>query len=206
LKLLGVHIESSSRELDLITDWMDYGSLGDIIYLHQITLSLEQILCFSIQIAQGLLYVHTSGFIHRDVKAANILVNSQGTTKVGDFGLAIPASLPHNKRRGSGSLRWLAPEAFKDEPYNEKVDVFSFGNVLLEISSNSQPFSQLTPKEAVRLSALQGMRPPLPPHIPEDLRTLISLCWHADPSIRPSFSIVIESLRRIATANCKLQT
>jgi mitosis inhibitor protein kinase SWE1 len=83
---------------------------------------------------QGLQHIHNAGFVHLDLKPANIMINFEGTLKIGDFGLA--TSLPADKGPDlEGDREYLAPEALRSE-IDKPADIFSLGLIMLEIAAN----------------------------------------------------------------------
>ncbi|GFR41823.1 hypothetical protein Agub_g2595 [Astrephomene gubernaculifera] len=106
----------------------------------------------------------------------------------------------------TGSCMYMAPEVYRNLPYNEKVDVFSFGVLLYEIFSRQLTLifglnlrelrlqGQDTP-EGYASHVANGYRPPRPQAMPEPLYELISACWAEDPCARPNMTDVVESLR-----------
>ncbi|KAI1389937.1 uncharacterized protein F4822DRAFT_218926 [Hypoxylon trugodes] len=87
-----------------------------------------------LEIGKGLKHIHDAGYIHLDLKPANIFINFEGTLKIGDFGLT--TSLPLEKGPDlEGDREYLAPEALRSE-MGQPADVFSFGLIMLEIAAN----------------------------------------------------------------------
>jgi p21-activated kinase 1 len=81
------------------------------------------------QILDALAYIHAKGFIHRDVKSANIFISQNGEVKLGDFGLCV-----YGSRQGlAGSKYWCAPEMIAKQVYNSQVDIWSLGAVAYEV-------------------------------------------------------------------------
>ncbi|KAK6839823.1 hypothetical protein PG987_005689 [Apiospora arundinis] len=87
-----------------------------------------------LELCQGLQHIHNAGFVHLDLKPANILINFEGTLKIGDFGMA--AALPITKGPDfEGDREYLALEVLRGE-INTPADVFSLGLIMLEIAAN----------------------------------------------------------------------
>lgn len=96
----------------------------------------------------------------------------------------------------------MAPEVFRHEPYNQKVDVYSYAMILFQISETSLPFAGLDPVAAARDAAMLNSRPHFPSRGPKPsgtqrmLTDLIRQCWDEDPARRPSFEDVIARLEQ----------
>ena len=88
----------------------------------------------------------------------------------------------------------MAPEVFRHENYDEQVDVYSFAMVLYYMVAGHPPWPHLPGFEAVRLAAEIGNRPCLPRDLDSQSVNLLELCWHNDPSSRPSFRKILSLL------------
>lgn len=152
------------------------------------------------QIAAGMIFIHSKGFLHRDLKSENILLsNDHEIYKISDFGLARNIE-GNDKTAETGSYRHMAPEVIRHEKYATPCDVYSFSMLLYEMLTLSEPFIHYTPVDAALAVATRGERPPLPPFPEQGLRSLIEDCWDQVPSSRPSF---VDILERIQTLNLK---
>ena len=86
------------------------------------------------QIIEGMKYIHYEKIIYRDLKPTNILMATDGTIKIADFGVAkLMSAEEQAKTQGIGTQKFMAPEIIDGEEYNEKVDVFALGAILYEI-------------------------------------------------------------------------
>ena len=112
----------------LVLEYMDLGSLYDILHNDTMALDGEIVLPILRDISQGMRFLHTADpqVIHGDLKAQNILVDSRFRAKVADFGLS-----QKKKIGGTGTPFWMAPELLRRECSNSSAtDVFSFGGKL----------------------------------------------------------------------------
>ncbi|XP_048536000.1 serine/threonine/tyrosine-protein kinase HT1-like [Triticum urartu] len=197
----------------IITEYMSQGTLR--MYLHNkdpYSLSPETVLRLALDVARGMEYLHAQGVIHRDLKSHNLLLNDEMRVKVADFGTSCLEA--HSSRAGAGAgagggggggegkgtnmgtYRWMAPEMVRDKPCTRKVDVYSFGIVLWELTTCLVPFQGMTPVQAAYAACEKNARPPLSPTCPPALNNLIKMCWAANPARRPEFSYVVSVLEK----------
>lgn len=154
--------------------------------------------------ALGILWLHSSNpvFIHRDLKTSNLLVDSNMTVKVCDFGLSQiklrGVNLKDGQEGAKGTPLWMAPEVLLGQPFNEKADVYSFGLVLWQILSRQELFPQFDNLETfIRAICHNSLRPTIPNDCPPALTDLIVSCWQANPEARPAFSQIVDTLNSI---------
>lgn len=176
-------------------------------------LSLQDLRSVARHMARGMRYLHACHIIHRDLKSQNLLLDrpvEEGcpVIKVADFGLSrnfrgigtVTGSVAGIMTSETGTYRWMAPEMIRHEPYNEKVDVYSYGVVLWELFSCEVPFSGMTPIQAAFAVADKHLRPMCESayakdvQIPKSWAALISQCWHPSSHERPRFNEVLQIL------------
>ena len=164
--------------------------------------------------AKGVLYLHTRSppVLHRDLKAANLLIGAGMTAKVADFNLArLEAAAPSGGSSAGAAVnpRWTAPEVLAGAPPSPAADVYAFGVLLWELAAWDTPWRGAGHWH-VALSAARGERPPLPGDLaslpggaPADASGYVALmraCWSHEAGARPGFGAVIASLRSLAAA------
>lgn len=154
--------------------------------------------------ALGILWLHSSNpvFIHRDLKTNNLLVDSNNTVKVCDFGLSQIKPRGENLKDGQegakGTPLWMAPEVLLGQTFNEKADVYSFGLVLWQIVSRQELFPQFDNLDTfIRAICYNNHRPTIPSDTPPVLVELITTCWQANPELRPNFSQIVDTINSI---------
>lgn len=179
--------------LSIVTEYMHGGSLYDYLHKNHNILKLPQLLKFAIDVCKGMEYLHQNNIVHRDLKTANLLMDSFKVVKVADFGVARIQSGEGVMTAETGTYRWMAPEVINHQPYDQKADVFSFAVVLWELVTAKVPYETMTPLQAA-LGVREGLRPELPKNAHPKLLDLMQKCWQGEPSIRPSFSEILVGL------------
>jgi len=151
-------------------------------------------------VAKGMNYLHSSHptIVHRDLKSPNLLVDKNWVVKVSDFGMS---RLKHHtflsSKSTAGTPEWMAPEVLRNEPSNEKCDVYSFGVILWELATMRVPWSGLNPMQVVGAVGFQNRRLEIPKDVDPQVASIISSCWDSDPSKRPSFSQLLSPLKQL---------
>ncbi|KAM7098995.1 dual specificity testis-specific protein kinase 2 isoform 2-T3 [Molossus nigricans] len=199
LRFMGVCVHQG--QLHALTEYINSGNLEQLLdsNLH---LPWTVRVKLAYDIAVGLSYLHFKGIFHRDLTSKNCLIKRDEngySAVVADFGLAekIPdVSMGSEKLAVVGSPFWMAPEVLRDEPYNEKADVFSYGIILCEIIARIQADPDYLPRTenfGLDYDAFQHMVGDCPPAFLQ----LTFNCCNMDPKLRPSFVEIGKSLEEI---------
>ncbi|XP_053328514.1 vascular endothelial growth factor receptor kdr-like [Spea bombifrons] len=168
-------------------------------------LTMEDLICYSFQVAKGMEFLASRKCIHRDLAARNILLSENNVVKICDFGLARDIYKdPDYVRKGDARLplKWMAPEAIFDKIYTTQSDVWSFGVLLWEIFSlgaSPYPGVQIDEDFCCRLKEGTRMRPP-EYCTPEIYQTMLD-CWQGNSTDRPTFTDLVERLGDLLQAN-----
>ncbi|KAI0530564.1 hypothetical protein KFK09_000108 [Dendrobium nobile] len=183
--------------LCIVTEFMSGGSVYDILHKQKSTFKLPALLRVAIDVSKGMNYLHQNNIIHRDLKAANLLMDENEVVKVADFGVARVKAQTGVMTAETGTYRWMAPEVIEHKPYDHKADVFSFGIVLWELLTGKLPYEYLTPLQAAVGVVQKGLRPTIPKRTCPKLAQLLEMCWQQDPVQRPNFSEILDILQLI---------
>ncbi|XP_073353386.1 uncharacterized protein [Aegilops tauschii subsp. strangulata] len=155
----------------------------------------EPVICSILkETLKALAYLHGQGHIHRDVKAGNILVDSPGVVKLGDFGVSACLFDRGDRQRSRntfvGTPCWMAPEVLQPGTgYNFKADIWSFGITALELAHGHAPFSKYPPMK-VLLMTLQNAPPGLDydrdRKFSKSFKEMVAMCLVKDQTKRPT--------------------
>ncbi|CAL0326762.1 unnamed protein product [Lupinus luteus] len=186
--------------LSIVTEYLSRGSLYRLLHRPgaKEMLDKRRRLNMAYDVAKGMNYLHKRNppIVHRDLKSPNLLVDKKYTVKVCDFGLSrLKANTFLSSKTAAGTPEWMAPEVLRDEPSNEKSDIYSFGVILWELATLQQPWSNLNPAQVVAAVGFKGKRPEIPHDLNPQLASIIESCWTNEPWKRPSFSSIMDSLR-----------
>ncbi|XP_038991519.1 serine/threonine-protein kinase EDR1-like [Hibiscus syriacus] len=189
-----------SPHFSILTEFLPRGSLYKILHRSNPQLDEKRRMRMALDVAKGMNYLHTihPTIVHRDLKTPNLLVDKNWVVKVCDFGLS---RMKHHtflsSKSTAGTPQWMAPEVVRNEPANEKCDVYSFGVILWELVTLRVPWKGLNPMQVVGAVGFQNRRLEIPEDIDPIVAHIIRECWQTEPHLRPSFAQLVSRLRRL---------
>lgn len=167
VKMLGEEEQAGIHYL--VMEYVAGGSLRDVLDATP-KLTIQRALYVALDLADALTRAHRLSILHRDIKPANVLIATDGTPRLTDFGMARMEGEPHITQDGAivGTMAYLAPETFAGEEADERSDIWAFGVMLYEMLAGERPFPQVQPAPLIQaivtnpLPDLEKLRPDIP--------------------------------------------
>ncbi|XP_068145934.1 serine/threonine-protein kinase hippo [Drosophila tropicalis] len=181
-------------DLWICMEYCGAGSVSDIMRLRKKTLTEDEIATIMSDTLKGLVYLHLRRKIHRDIKAANILLNTEGYAKLADFGVAGQLTDTMAKRNTViGTPFWMAPEVIEEIGYDCVADIWSLGITALEMAEGKPPYGDIHPMRAIFMIP---QKPPPSFREPDRWSTefidFVSKCLVKDPDERATATELLE--------------
>lgn len=173
------------------------GSINKYVREHCGAITESVVRNFTRHILSGLLYLHSTKTIHRDIKGANLLVDASGVVKLADFGMAKHLTGQSYDLSLKGSPYWMAPEVIKavmkkstDPNLALAVDIWSVGCTIIEMLTGRPPWSELTGPQA--MFKVLNKTPPIPETLSPEGKDFLNCCFRRNPADRPSAAMLLE--------------
>ncbi|KAK2588224.1 hypothetical protein KPH14_004258 [Odynerus spinipes] len=166
----------------------------------------QDLLSWAFQVARGMEYLSQRKVLHGDLAARNILLAEDNIVKICDFGLAKTMYKDDNyKKKGDGPLpiKWMAIESIRDRIFSTQSDIWSFGIVLWEFFTLAEtPYPGMEAEKQYQ-KLIEGYRMEQPAYATSDVYNIMLQCWKAKPTLRPSFTELVDSIGDLLEDNVK---
>ncbi|KAL5971031.1 Tyrosine-protein kinase SPK-1 [Taenia solium] len=206
VRFLGFCCDAPDNRVLIITEFMANGALRDYLKTTKgRCLEYRQLISIIDQVVKGMAYLEKVGVVHRDLRAANVLVHADGSVKIADFGLTKITDFNQNFTEDAIPFRWTALEAMRrgNQP-NTKADVWSFGVFMFEVLTYGKtPYGEYgLPQLLEFLSEGGRLSSPLIYgfECDETVYAIMKSCWNAQPEKRPSFREISHKIEHFIEA------
>ena len=187
--------DEKDSTLGIVMEYADKGDLYQRIIEHKKTAKFfeeRDIWRIFIQLVKGLKALHDLKILHRDLKSANVFLCSDGTAKLGDLNVSKVA------RKGlgytqTGTPYYASPEVWKDQPYDNKSDIWSLGCVLYEMITLKPPF-RAENMEGLFHKVIKGQINKIPDRFSDDLFSIVKLLLQVNSDNRPSCDRILKNV------------
>ncbi|XP_006004351.1 mitogen-activated protein kinase kinase kinase 2 [Latimeria chalumnae] len=180
--------DPSERTLSIFMEYMPGGSIKDQLKAYG-ALTENVTRRYTRQILEGVSYLHSNMIVHRDIKGANILRDSAGNVKLGDFGasrrLQTICLSGTGMKSVTGTPYWMSPEVISGEGYGRKADIWSVACTVVEMLTEKPPWAEFEAMAAIFKIATQPTNPQLPLHVSDHCRDFLKRIF-VEAKLRPS--------------------
>jgi len=207
VRFIGI-CKKNDDEIYIVTEYISGGELKKLLLDLTKKLSWKMLISMLLDVANAMEYIHENNMLHRDLKSSNLLIAEDYSIKVADFGVSrfMDTSISSKgmtrpkMMTQCGTWCYMAPEVLRSEEYNEKVDIFSFGIVLVEAVTRKD--AENIPRTSSFGVDFEQLTEFVPADCPEDLLNLMEECCAIQPHIRPSFATIVKRLSTLLKIYC----
>ncbi|XP_034562051.1 activated CDC42 kinase 1 isoform X3 [Notolabrus celidotus] len=190
--LIRLHGIVLTQPMKMVTELAPLGSLLDRLRKRQGHILILSLCNYAVQVACGMAYLEQRRFLHRDLAARNVLLSTNETVKIGDFGLmrALPTHTDQYIMEEGHKIPfpWCAPESLKSRSFSHASDTWMFGVTLWEMFTHGQePWMGLNGSQILHKVDVEAERLSKPEDCPQDIYNVMLQCWSPKPEDRPTF-------------------
>ncbi|TKS87473.1 Activated CDC42 kinase 1 [Collichthys lucidus] len=189
IRLYGIVL---TQPMKMVAELAPLGSLLDRLRKRQGHILISFLCNYAVQVACGMAYLEQKRFLHRDLAARNVLLSTNDTVKIGDFGLmrALPTHTDQYVMEEGHKIPfpWCAPESLKSRTFSHASDTWMFGVTLWEMFTHGQePWLGLNGSQILHKVDVEAERLCKPDDCPQDIYNVMLQCWSPKPEDRPTF-------------------
>ncbi|KAJ3396006.1 hypothetical protein HDU92_004309 [Lobulomyces angularis] len=193
-----IDCEINNEYINLFLQYVSGGSIGSILKKYDKPFPEQVVMFLDFQIGNGLAYLHSKNIWHRDIKPDNILVDADGKVKISDYGVSKQTIdqdpyVSTDSVNKVGTFRYMAPEVVCNRGYSAKVDIWSFGCVMLEMITGQKPWSEFRRQEEISRALLEKRRPSISNKLSKAAQSLLDQCFNLDSKKRPKAVELLKS-------------